>query len=125
MIPISKRQSLEQANENALISYSLHKYNAYITGRSITMEEAAKCVIYQSKWAASHDVVDINTKTALQIEVQILSSTHAPGVGTVLSVCAASGDEKVVYSFLVTDSESHWFFLDLTMAPVAKRIVIE
>lgn len=122
-VPLWKIQrKLHEEGEQA-ISFAVHKYNPYNCGKKTTLEEAVRCLAFQSRFAASHSFVDSKTYERIELQIEIANQTAVPMVGDVLSVYIASGDEKYLSQFIVTESESHYFFLDFSMAKAKAKSV--
>jgi hypothetical protein len=117
MIPLSETEQREMAKGNFAVSFSVHKYNSYIQGRTITLQEAAKCVVYQSKWAASRELILNGEKLA--IDVQVLSEIDVKGMGKFVVVSVATDQTQFQCQFIVSESETNWFFFDYGLARVA------
>ena len=124
MIPLSDIQRQELSKGNFALKFAVHKHNSYITDRTITLEEAARCVVYQTKWAASHNVVHSRTKEQLVIYVGINSETEIKGVGRFVIVDISSSGNNYQSQFIVTESRSHWFFLDYGLVNAVKTIEV-
>jgi hypothetical protein len=122
MTPLSEIETRELNKGNFAVSFSVHKYNSYIKDRTITLAEAAKCVVYQSKWAASHELMMKGEK--LVIDVKVLSETDVTGMGKFIVVSIKSKDEQFHSQFIVTESETNWFFFDYGLASVVKSIEV-
>ena len=125
MTPLSKLINDEMQKNNFALKFSIHKYNSYISGRTITIEEAAKCVVLQSKWAASHELVSLPDMRKLDVDVKLVSELAIDGLGILVGIeIDEAGEHTYIHQFIVTDSESHWYFFDYTVASVTKDIEI-
>ncbi|GGB53694.1 hypothetical protein GCM10011607_12840 [Shewanella inventionis] len=125
MTPLCAHES-EQINKgNYALKYSVHKYNAYISGRTITLSEAARCVVYQTKWAASHEQVELKNNCKLNIDVTILSETDVEGMGKYVVVLVKYSDKEHQCHFIVTESPSHWFFLNYGLLSIIKPFDVD
>ena len=125
MTPLCAVENQELRNGNYAVKFAVHKHNSYIPDRTITLEEAAKCVVYQSKWAASHNIVDLKSKEKLIIDVRLLSVIEVDGMGKFVVVVGIdfSGKEHQA-QFIVTESKSPWFFLNYALTNLAKTIEV-
>lgn len=124
MTPLCAVERQELENGNYAVKFAVHKHNSYIPDRTITLEEAAKCVVYQSKWAASHNIVDLKTKETLMIDVKLLCVTEIERMGKFVVVGINVSGKEHQSQFIVTESKSHWFFLNYGLANVAKTIEV-
>jgi len=122
MTPLCTHESEQVQKGNYALKYSVHKYNSYISGRTITLEEAARCVVFQTKWAVSHEQIDLKTKCRLNIDVSILSETEVEGMGKYLVVLVNDLGKEHQCHFIVTESRSHWFFLNYGLLRAIKPI---
>lgn len=124
-VPLWEAQrKLHKEGEQA-IRFSVHKYNAYNKGRKTTLEEAVRCLAFQSRFASTHSFVESKTKEPIHLQIDIASSTDVPMLGTFLSVYISDGKEKFLSQFIVDESESHYFFLDFSLvAAKAKSIEV-
>ena len=125
MTPLSTVEHQELDKGNYAVKFSVHKHNSYITDRTITLEEATRCVVYQTKWAASHEIVALSTNETLMIEVNVLSAKEIEGMGKFVVVGIDVSGKKHKSQFIVTESKSHWFFLDYGLADSVKSIEVE
>jgi hypothetical protein len=124
MIPLNEIERQQLSQGNYTLKFAVHKHNPYIADRTITLEEAARCVVYQTKWAASHSIVYSGTKEQLMIDVAINSETEIKGMGRFVIVDVSTFANKFQSQFIVTESRSHWFFLDYGLVNVAKPIEV-
>ncbi|MBD0788114.1 hypothetical protein HUO09_17305 [Vibrio sp. Y2-5] len=115
-------QKLHQAGEQA-IKFSVHKFDPYNQGRETTLVEAVRCLTFQSRFAGSHSFVDSKTKEPMNLQIDIESLTDVPMLGKFLSVYISDGTEKFLSQFVVTESKSHYFFLDFGLAKAKARSV--
>ncbi len=124
MTPLSEIERQALSKGNYALKFAVHKNNSYITDRTITLEEAARCVVYQTKWAASHSIVNSGTKEQLLIDVAINSETEIKGMGRFVIVDVSTVSDKLQSQFIVTESRSHWFFLDYGLVNAVKTIEV-
>lgn len=124
MIPLSEIEMQAISQGNFALKFAVHKHNSYITDRTITLEEAARCVVYQTKWAASHSILHSRTKEQLIIDVAISSETEIKGVGRFVIVDISSSGNSFQSQFIVTESSTHWFFLDYGLVNSVKSFEV-
>jgi len=125
MTPLSELESAEMQKHNFALKFSVHKYNSYINDRTITIEEAARCVVLQSKWASSHELVNLPTLEKLDVKVSLISETQVEGLGVFATIEIVEAEQAPYkQQFIVTESSSHWFFLDYSVASVTRPIEV-
>lgn len=118
---MSQAIPLHNAHLNALknnclsLKFSVHKRNSYIKDRTITLEEALRCVIFQNKWASSHDVLRGRTKEVINASVSIVSLIDLNDSGQFVEVDINTSSDTSRQQFIVTQSDTHWVFQDLTL----------
>jgi hypothetical protein len=121
MTPLSVIQNEEMLKGNFALMFSVHKRNSYIPDRNITIEEAAKCVILQSKWASSHELVSLPTTQKLDIKIKSITECNINGLGVLITIeIDEKGEPPYHNQFLVTESESHWYLFDYSVASVTR-----
>lgn len=125
MIPLYEVEQSELAKGNRALTFSVHKYNSDIQGRTITVAEAARCVVWQSKWAASHELVTLPSTKKIDVAVTVLSEVHVDGLGLLIEVEIGEIDTTPCrHQFIVSESGSHWFFFDYSLARISKTIEV-
>lgn len=113
-VPFFEQQRLLLEEGEALNEFAVPKFNSYRSEEEHSLEDALKCLFYQSRFAASHQLLDSN-KLPIEIELTIEESEKI-SIGTYLVVRVKHADEFNNLSFIVNESESHYFFFDLSMA---------
>lgn len=95
------------------IQYAIHKHNAYLT-EPLTLEDACRCMVLGSKFATSHNIIDKQTRTVIQATTSIKSQQDVKGFGLLveLEIENAGEDKSHRKFYIVTESRSHWFFVD-------------
>lgn len=125
MTPLSKIEQEEMAKGNFALTFSVHKYNSYIEGRTLNVEEAARCVVLQSKWAASHELVSLPDTKQLEVDVKIITELDVAELGLLVNIeITELGVKPYRQQFIVNESESHWYFFDYSVASVSKNIEV-
>jgi hypothetical protein len=125
MTPLGKIESERINSNNFLFKFSVHKHNSYIPYRAITLEEAARCVVLQSKWASTHELVSLPGHEKLDVNVTLISELLVEGLGIFATIEIQEVNEQPCrQQFIVTESESHWYFLDYSLASVVKDIEV-
>ncbi|MDN2483984.1 hypothetical protein [Vibrio agarivorans] len=122
-VPLWVAQRKLHAEGEQAIRFSVHKHNPYNNGRETTFEEAVRCLAFQSRFAGTHSLVDGKTKESMHLEIDIASRTDVPMLGTFLSVYISDGNEKYLSQFIVNESESHYFFLDFSLAAAKAKSI--
>ncbi|QIR16390.1 hypothetical protein [Shewanella aestuarii] len=116
MTPLSEMQREAISQGNFALKFAVHKYNSYMPGHILSIEEAAKCVVLQSKWAVSHDINGFEN-----VKVNLLSHEIVTGLGIFITIIISEVENKPYQqSFIVTESESHWFLFDHTLSTLTK-----
>ncbi|MBB1388742.1 hypothetical protein H5185_04800 [Shewanella sp. SG44-6] len=122
-VPLWEVQRKLHAEGEQAIRFSVHKFNGYNSGKETTLEEAVRCMAFQSRFAATHSFVESKTNEPLDLRIEIANQTTVPMLGEFLSVYISNGNERYLSQFIVTESKSHYFFLDFSMAAAKAKLV--
>ncbi|EBO0058356.1 MULTISPECIES: hypothetical protein [Gammaproteobacteria] len=122
-VPLWEAQRMLHKEGEQAIRFSVHKYNPYNKGRKTTLEEAVRCLAFQSRFAGTHSFVDSETKEPMHLQIDIASKTDVPMLGMFLSVYISDGKEKYLSQFIVSESKSHYFFLDFSLAAAKAKSI--
>ena len=114
-LPLHEVQETCLNNGKYALKFSVPKHNSYIADRTITMEEATKCVLLQNRWATSHEITTLANKKRYSIDVTIETISDLGTQGKLLTASVKSGNDEHQVQFIVTESRSHWFFVDLAL----------
>lgn len=114
-IPLHDAHLIALKNNCLSLKFSVHKRNSYIKGRTITLEEALRCVIFQNKWASSHDVLRGSTKEVINASVSIVSLIDLNDSGQFVEVDIRTPSDTSRQQFIVTQSDTHWLLQDLSL----------
>lgn len=118
-VPFFEQQRLLLEEGEALNEFAVPKFNSYRPEEEHSLEDALQCLFYQSRFAASHQLLDSNNDP-FEIELTIKESIET-SAGTCLVVLVKHNETINGLTFIVNDSESHYFFFDLsTSMAVAK-----
>ncbi|MGR5178886.1 hypothetical protein [Vibrio mediterranei] len=113
-IPFFEQQRRLIEHGEVLNEFAVPKFNSYRPDEEHTLEEAVECLFYQSRFASSHQLLDSNNNP-LEIELTIEESVKL-SAGTCLVVRVKHNEIINKLTFIVNDSESHYFFFDLSTA---------
>lgn len=118
-VPFFDQQKRLLERGQVLNEFAVPKFNSYRPDEEHTLEEALKCLFYQSRFASSHQMLDSNNAPS-EIELTIKECMET-SAGTYLVVQVKHNETINGLTFIVNDSESHYFFFDLsTSMAVAK-----
>lgn len=122
-INIARRKAIE--NNQFAQKYAVHKRNSYIKDRTITLEEALRCVILQSKWASSHKIGYVNTEDAINVSIAVTQNIDLTDSGQFVCTEINTDSEKYTERFIVTESETHWYIQDMALLSCSSFIEIK
>lgn len=114
---VEQQRSIDQ--NNYVLNFAVRKINPYVVGRAITIPEAIYCVVCQSRWATSHEVLSKSLGGSKDISIDVLFGQSITGIGKFVKVKVMKNDRSHHCDFLVSESDTHWFVKDLNLINVA------